>query len=83
MFYFVSRCIQLTTLRGCVMEDSIPSTTKHNTSRGIPLRDVLEYIAPELPLACLRLAPDTQKVRDQLLKIDEQGVSERKCLCLF
>ena len=57
------------------MEDSIPSTTKHNTNRGIPLRDVLEYIAPDLPLACLRLATDAPKVRDQLLKIDEQGVS--------
>nr|XP_054758544.1 signal-induced proliferation-associated 1-like protein 1 isoform X3 [Lytechinus pictus] len=58
------------------MEDSIPSTTKHNTNRGIPLRDVLEYIAPDLPLACLRLAPDSPKVRDQLLKIDEQGVTD-------
>ncbi|XP_041468713.1 signal-induced proliferation-associated 1-like protein 1 isoform X4 [Lytechinus variegatus] len=70
------RSSELTTLRGSVMEDSIPSTTKHNTNRGIPLRDVLEYIAPDLPLACLRLAPDSPKVRDQLLKIDEQGVTD-------
>eukprot|EP00057_Strongylocentrotus_purpuratus_P016622 XP_011671096.1 PREDICTED: signal-induced proliferation-associated 1-like protein 2 isoform X2 [Strongylocentrotus purpuratus] len=69
------RSSELTTLRGAVMEDSIPSTTKHNTNRGIPLRDVLEYIAPDLPLACLRLATDAPKVRDQLLKIDEQGVT--------
>ncbi|XP_071486438.1 uncharacterized protein [Diadema antillarum] len=74
-YRIVLRTSELTTLRGSVMEDSIPSTTKHNTNRGIPLRDVLEYLAPELPLGCLRLATDTPKVREQLLKIDEQGVS--------
>lgn len=31
---------------------------------------------PELNLHCLRLASNSPKVRDTLLKLDEQGVSE-------
>ena len=73
---------QLVALRGTVWEEAIPSTAKHNKSQGIPLRDLLEYVVPDLPLACLRLAPNTPKITEQLAKLDEQGVGiNTKQLC--
>lgn len=50
-------------------------STKHGTGRGLPLKDALEYVIPELNIHCLRLALNTPKVTEQLLKLDEQGVS--------
>lgn len=43
--------------------------------RGLPLKEVLEQVVPELNISCLRLALSTPKVTEQLLKLDEQGVS--------
>ncbi|KAK7902214.1 hypothetical protein WMY93_018983, partial [Mugilogobius chulae] len=69
------RTSQLTTLRGAILEDAIPSTAKHGTARGLPLKEVLEYVIPELNISCLRLANNSPKVPEQLLKLDEQGLS--------
>lgn len=66
---------QLMTLRGSVLEDAVPSTAKHSTARGLPLKEVLEHVIPELNVQCLRLAFNTPKVTEQLMKLDEQGVS--------
>ncbi|CAJ0959944.1 unnamed protein product [Ranitomeya imitator] len=68
-------CAKLMTLRGSVLEDSIPSTAKHGTARGLPLKEVLEHIIPELNVQGLRLAFNTPKVTEQLMKLDEQGLS--------
>lgn len=57
------------------MEDAVPSTAKHGTARGIPMKEVLEFAVPELSVNCLRLGLNTPKVTDQLMKLDEQGVS--------
>ncbi|KAJ8341486.1 hypothetical protein SKAU_G00337770 [Synaphobranchus kaupii] len=73
------RCVaavgSLTTLRGSVLEDAVPSTSKHGTARGLPLKEVLDYLVPELNAQCLRLALNTPKVTEQLMKLDEQGLS--------
>ncbi|XP_071337206.1 signal-induced proliferation-associated 1-like protein 2 isoform X3 [Trachinotus anak] len=69
------RTSQLTTLRGAILEDAIPSTARHGTARGLPLKEVLEYVIPELNIQCLRLALNSPKVPEQLLKLDEQGLS--------
>ncbi|KAB0352545.1 hypothetical protein FD754_017402 [Muntiacus muntjak] len=66
---------QLTTLRGAILEDAIPSTARHGTARGLPLKEVLEYVIPELSIQCLRQASSSPKVSEQLLKLDEQGLS--------
>lgn len=66
--------LQLTTLRGAILEDAIPSTARHGTARGLPLKEVLEYVIPELSIQCLRQAASSPKVPEQLLKLDEQGV---------
>lgn len=65
----------MTTLRGAILEDTTPTTTKHGTVRGIPLKDVLEHVVPELNTHCLRLALSVPQVSEQLRKLDEQGVS--------
>ncbi|XP_036380751.1 signal-induced proliferation-associated 1-like protein 2 [Megalops cyprinoides] len=69
------RTSELTTLRGAILEDAVPSTAKHGTARGLPLKEVLEYVVPELNIQCLRLALSSPKVPEQLLKLDEQGLS--------
>nr|XP_015799427.2 signal-induced proliferation-associated 1-like protein 2 isoform X1 [Nothobranchius furzeri]XP_054605799.1 signal-induced proliferation-associated 1-like protein 2 isoform X1 [Nothobranchius furzeri]XP_054605800.1 signal-induced proliferation-associated 1-like protein 2 isoform X1 [Nothobranchius furzeri]XP_054605801.1 signal-induced proliferation-associated 1-like protein 2 isoform X1 [Nothobranchius furzeri] len=69
------RTSQLTTLRGAILEDAIPSTARHGTTRGLPLKEVLEYVIPELNIQCLRQAINSPKVPEQLLKLDEQGLS--------
>nr|XP_040034172.1 signal-induced proliferation-associated 1-like protein 2 isoform X4 [Gasterosteus aculeatus aculeatus] len=69
------RTSQLTTLRGAILEDAIPSTARHGTARGLPLKEVLEYVIPEINIQCLRLALNSPKVPEQLLKLDEQGLS--------
>lgn len=63
------------TLRGSILEDAVASTGRHGTVRGLPLKEVLEQVVPELNVSCLRLALSTPKVTEQLLKLDEQGVS--------
>ncbi|XP_008589970.1 PREDICTED: signal-induced proliferation-associated 1-like protein 2 [Galeopterus variegatus] len=69
------RTSELTTLRGAILEDAIPSTARHGTARGLPLKEVLEYVIPELGIQCLRQAASSPKVSEQLLKLDEQGLS--------
>ncbi|XP_066553473.1 signal-induced proliferation-associated 1-like protein 2 isoform X2 [Amia ocellicauda] len=69
------RTSELTTLRGAILEDAVPATTRHGTARGLPLKEVLEYVIPELNIQCLRLALNSPKVPEQLLKLDEQGLS--------
>uniref|UniRef100_A0A3B5KU27 Signal-induced proliferation-associated 1 like 1 n=1 Tax=Xiphophorus couchianus TaxID=32473 RepID=A0A3B5KU27_9TELE len=71
----IFRTSELTTLRGSILEDAVPSTAKHGLARGLPLKEVLEYLVPELNVHCLRLALNTPKVTDQLMKLDEQGLS--------
>ncbi|KAL1265927.1 hypothetical protein QQF64_003954, partial [Cirrhinus molitorella] len=71
----IFRTSELTTLRGSILEDAVPSTAKHGTSRGLPLKEVLEYVVPEVNIQCLRLATISPKVPEQLLKLDQQGLS--------
>ncbi|XP_030260582.1 signal-induced proliferation-associated 1-like protein 1 isoform X2 [Sparus aurata] len=71
----IFRTSELNTLRGAILEDAVPSTSKHGLARGLPLKEVLEYLVPELNAHCLRLALNTPKVTEQLMKLDEQGLS--------
>ncbi|XP_017280227.1 signal-induced proliferation-associated 1-like protein 3 isoform X2 [Kryptolebias marmoratus] len=73
----IVRTSELVTLRGSILEDTVASTGKHGTVRGLPLKEVLEQVVPELNVSCLRLALSTAKVTEQLLKLDEQGLSQK------
>lgn len=79
-YRIIFRTSELMTLRGSVLEDAIPSTAKHSTARGLPLKEVLEHVIPELNVQCLRLAFNTPKVTEQLMKLDEQGVGVQSLL---
>lgn len=74
-YRIIFRTSELMTLRGSVLEDAIPSTAKHSSARGLPLKEVLEHVVPELSVQCLRLAFNTPKVTEQLMKLDEQGLN--------
>ncbi|XP_051018735.1 signal-induced proliferation-associated 1-like protein 3 [Acomys russatus] len=76
-YRIIFRTRELTTLRGSLLEDATPTATKHGTGRGLPLKDALEYVIPELNIQCLRLALSTPKVTEQLLKLDEQGLCRK------
>ena len=65
---------QLPTLRGCVLEDAIPASGRLSSSRGLPVKDLLEFVVPDLQSSCLRQATAGQKTSDQLMKLDEQRV---------
>nr|XP_029536319.1 LOW QUALITY PROTEIN: signal-induced proliferation-associated 1-like protein 3 [Oncorhynchus nerka] len=73
----IARTSELVTLRGSILEDAVASTGRHGTVRGLPLKEVLEQVVPELSVSCLRLALSTPKVTEQLLKLDEQGLSQK------
>uniref|UniRef100_UPI00398E61E1 signal-induced proliferation-associated 1-like protein 1 isoform X3 n=1 Tax=Pristiophorus japonicus TaxID=55135 RepID=UPI00398E61E1 len=74
-YRIILRTSELTTLRGSILEDAVPSTAKHGTARGIPTKEVLEFAVTELSVNCLRLGLNTLKVTEQLMKLDEQGLS--------
>ncbi|KAB0390863.1 hypothetical protein E2I00_001101 [Balaenoptera physalus] len=76
-YRIIFRTHELTTLRGSILEDATPTAMKHGTGRGLPLKDALEYVIPELNIHCLRLALNTPKVTEQLLKLDEQGLCRK------
>ncbi|KAM6933454.1 signal-induced proliferation-associated 1-like protein 3 isoform 2-T2 [Xenentodon cancila] len=76
-YRLIVRTSELVTLRGSILEDAVASTGKHGTVRGLPLKEVLEQVVPELSVSCLRLALSTAKVTEQLLKLDEQGLSQK------
>ncbi|XP_034256071.1 signal-induced proliferation-associated 1-like protein 2 isoform X2 [Thrips palmi] len=80
------RTSELLTLRGSVLEDAIPNlktsnvnnnnnTNKDSNKAMMNTKEVLEYVAPELQLACLRLGVASPQTEEQLLKLDEQGLS--------
>ncbi|KAJ8368987.1 hypothetical protein SKAU_G00090150 [Synaphobranchus kaupii] len=76
-YRLIFRTSELVTLRGSLLEDAVPSTARHGGVRGLPLKEVLEHIVPELSVGCLRLALTVPKVTEQLLKLDEQGLSQK------
>ena len=46
-----------------------------SSSRGVAMKDILDYLLPELNPASLKQGLSSQKTSEQLLKLDEQGVS--------
>jgi signal-induced proliferation-associated 1 like protein 1 len=61
-------------MRGSILEDCIPSTSKLSSARGLCPKDILEYVVPSLNVSCLRHAIVGPKTCEQLVKLDEQRV---------
>ncbi|KAG8444549.1 hypothetical protein GDO86_009639 [Hymenochirus boettgeri] len=74
-YRIVFRTSELSMLRGAILEDAIPATVRHGTARGLPHKEILDYVIPELNIQCMRQALNSVKVPEQLLKLDEQGLS--------
>ncbi|XP_013794291.1 signal-induced proliferation-associated 1-like protein 2 [Limulus polyphemus] len=75
-YRLIVRTSELVVLRGSVLEEAIPSLGRSSSGRGSFAREVLEYVAPELQISCLRLAVPGHQTEEQLLKLDEQGVTK-------
>lgn len=76
-YRIIVRTSELTTLRGSVLEEAIPSTSRHGAARALPAKDILEHVCPELQLSALRMAQPGIKVPEQLMKLDEQGMTNQ------
>ena len=74
IYRIIIRTSELATLRGTVLEEAIPSL-KPPGPKGLSLREVLDMVSPEIHLPCLRLAIPGQTTEQQLLKLDQQGLS--------
>nr|XP_033811802.1 signal-induced proliferation-associated protein 1 isoform X1 [Geotrypetes seraphini]XP_033811804.1 signal-induced proliferation-associated protein 1 isoform X1 [Geotrypetes seraphini] len=74
-YRIIFRTTELKTLRGSILEEAVPSAARHATPRGWSPKKLLEHVIPTLNLHCLRLASNSPKVPDTLLKLDEQGLS--------
>jgi signal-induced proliferation-associated 1 like protein 1 len=53
-YRLIVRTSELLTLRGSVLEDALPTVKPSNNSATYCTKEVLDYIAPELQLNCLR-----------------------------
>uniref|UniRef100_A0A8C3V149 Signal-induced proliferation-associated 1 n=1 Tax=Catharus ustulatus TaxID=91951 RepID=A0A8C3V149_CATUS len=73
----ILRTCQARTLRGSVLEESLPPGCRPPGARGVPPRKLLELLLPGLAVGGLRLAP-SPAVQETLLKLDEQGVSRQR-----
>ena len=84
-YRLVIRTSELATLRGAILEEAIPNlkltnsnhNNNHNTQKLLNVKEILEFIAPEVQLSCLKLGMSTQQTEDQILKLDEQGLTNR------
>lgn len=72
-YRLIIRTSELNVLRGTVFEDCVPGllNLKNNNHNNHHAKEVLDYIAPEINLNCLRLG--VSNADEQLLRIDEQA----------
>uniref|UniRef100_A0A182P3A8 Rap-GAP domain-containing protein n=1 Tax=Anopheles epiroticus TaxID=199890 RepID=A0A182P3A8_9DIPT len=75
LYRLIVRTSELLTLRGSVIEDSIPNA--RGAGKHANTKEILEYVAPEVQIGCLRLAVSTPQCEQQLLKLDEQGLTNK------
>ncbi|XP_068085355.1 signal-induced proliferation-associated 1-like protein 2 isoform X3 [Anabrus simplex] len=69
------RTSELLTLRGSVLEDAVPNLKSSSSNKSMNAKEVFEYVAPELQISCLRLGVQAPQTEEQLLKLDEQGLT--------
>lgn len=70
----IVRTSELLTLRGSVIEDCLPNPRQ---GKAASTKDLLEYVAPDLQISCLKLGVSTTQCEQQLLKLDEQGLTNK------
>ncbi|XP_012147426.2 signal-induced proliferation-associated 1-like protein 2 isoform X3 [Megachile rotundata] len=70
-YRIIVRTSELLTLRGSVPEEALGIRPQGR----LPTRELLELVAPEVQLGCLRLG--TSAAEEALARLDEQGLSNR------
>lgn len=71
-YRLIIRTSELNVLRGTVFEDCVPGlSSKNNNHNNHHAKEILEYIAPEINLNCLRLG--VSNADEQVLRLDEQA----------
>lgn len=75
LYRLIVRTSELLTLRGCVFEESIPNP--RGLGKPLNTKDVIDYVAPEVQISCLRLALSSPQCEQQILKLDEQGLTNK------
>lgn len=53
-YRLVIRTSELLTLRGAILEEAIPNLKSSSNNKSINVKEVMEYVAPEIQLNCLR-----------------------------
>lgn len=76
LYRIIVRTSELLTLRGSIFEDSIPNP-RGSRGKSVNTKDILDYVAPEVQSTCLRLAISSSQCEQQILKLDEQGISNK------
>lgn len=71
-YRIIVRTSELLTLRGSVPKEALPV---RQDQTKIPTREILDLVAPEIQMNCLRLG--TQAAEEPLARLDEQGLSNR------
>ncbi|XP_028982373.1 signal-induced proliferation-associated 1-like protein 2 [Diachasma alloeum] len=72
-YRIIVRTSELLTLRGSIPEEAL--CLRNNQTSRIPTREIMELVAPEVQLGCLKLG--TQPAEEALARLDEQGLSNR------
>ncbi|ODN05612.1 Signal-induced proliferation-associated 1-like protein 1 [Orchesella cincta] len=77
LFRVIIRSTELNTIRGSVLDESIPGIKPNSNKGGTHAKDVLEFLLPEVQLSCLKLGTSGPQTEDLLLKLDEQVLTYR------
>ncbi|XP_023246938.1 signal-induced proliferation-associated 1-like protein 1 isoform X2 [Copidosoma floridanum] len=72
-YRMIVRTSELLTLRGSVPEETLPGVRPQQAK--LPTREILELVAPEVQMCCLRLG--TPAAEEPVARLDEQGLSNR------
>ncbi|GIY80218.1 signal-induced proliferation-associated 1-like protein 2 [Caerostris extrusa] len=75
-YRLIIRTSELSVMRGTVLEDSVPTICRSSQPRLCHVKEVIEYIAPELHLPCLRLANPGSQTEEHLVRLDEQALTK-------
>lgn len=75
-YRIIVRTSELFSCQGTVLEESLgrPGGEK---GRGPGVREVLEYVCPQLSVGCLRLGQATPQTEESLLRLDDLGVHNK------
>jgi hypothetical protein len=73
-YRFIARTSELQVLRGSVTEEAVQQATK---TKNVSPKDVIEFVVPEIPIGCLKVAKQERKVMEELMRLDEQELNNR------